>query len=269
MGTWGTGILQDDLAADAYGAYADARDSGISPADAYRDLLARFDGVDPPSPWNIPFWLGLAQAQWEFGELTQDVVRRVQAALASGDDAARWNNEAKQRRRLSVTSRFLRKLSAPPAKTRRPAARRSHPPIFQPGDCLSVSLLDGGYGAAIVLAVEPINRDTDHLVGGLRGVFEQPPSLDVFETRDWLRLTHGSHGNQLHLIWCCSSSHPQDCKTFPVSRVCRTELRPDDPAMPRLAIGSGFSSWGWIENQIRMQHAWERRLLQGVTRTNT
>jgi len=62
-------------------------------------------------------------------------------------------------RRTAVLKRFLGKVENPnprPKKTPRITVRA---PKFQPGDCLSILLSNGQFGAALVLAVDNSNAE--------------------------------------------------------------------------------------------------------------
>ena len=67
MGTWGAGILEDDLARDVYDAYLDEFDGGRGDAEIVAQLSKRFaDSLACPDEGPV-FWLAVAHGQWECG----------------------------------------------------------------------------------------------------------------------------------------------------------------------------------------------------------
>lgn len=252
MGTWGVGILEDDLSCDVHGDFIELYNEKLQLADIRAYVLNRYAEWISGSAedWAL-VWLGLAQAEWECGALQPETLEAVKAVVTNGHDADRWPRELRQQR-SDVLTGFLNQIQTPPLKIRRRVKRRIPPPVFDPGTCISIALLHGGWGAAIVLDVLATKYDTLHLVGGLRGVYPEPPSMEVFEERQWLALTHHKFKGELHLTWCGSSSYEQDRNTWAIVEVGTTPLRPTDPALDKqFAVGT---TWGWVENQIRLQH---------------
>ena len=258
MGAWGTGILQDDLAADVYGDFMDAYDERKSPEEISPWLIDKYTEVlssdEAPS-----FWLALAQAQWECGQLDPNVARRVKAIADSQAGLSGWLHEPDRKRRAQVISRFILQIATPPKRVRRPVRHRAPRKIFDPGTCLAVALCSGGYGAAIVLDVDDTSskREIHSLVGILDGWFESRPPLTVFEERNWLFLTHHNFKNERAIIWCNSRSYKQDAALFTV--VGSTTIRSTDPKVRPWSVGSVYSSWGVIESKIRMQVEWDSK----------
>lgn len=256
MGAWGTGILEDDLAADVYGGYMERYDEGQDTGDIQEELLESTSDYVQDIP---TFWLGLAQAQWECGCLDGEVLARVERIIATGadPDPKQWLLEEDRAERRSALGRFLQQIQVPREQPRPRTKRRVYVPAYEPGTCLSIVMHKGGFGAAIVLKVDQGRYDACHLIGGLRGVHVERPSMTLFEARDWLYLSHGNFRNKQHLIWCTSKDHEEDIERLGLAVVGQTELRPADPTVDPEEPGVGFSGWGWIENQIRLQHDWD------------
>jgi len=254
MGTWGIGILEDDLSCDVYGGFVELYNEKLELMDIRAYILNRYAECIASSEDSALFWLGLAQAEWECGWLQPETAEAVKAVIAQGYDINRWPQELRQQR-SDVLARFLSQIQTPPRKIRRRVKRKVPAAIFDPGTCISIALLHGGWGAAIVLDVLTTKYDTLHLVGGLQGIYSSHPLMNVFEERQWLTLTHHSFKGELHLTWCGSTQYKKDKDTWTIVEVGKTQLRPSDPTLDKqLAVGT---SWGWVENQIRLQHQYE------------
>jgi hypothetical protein len=84
MGTWGTGILEDDFTRDVYDRYAAARGAGKSDDEAVRQLRSKCQ-ADAADPDHGPlFWLAIAHAQWDVDQVIPDVLTQVDDIITSG-----------------------------------------------------------------------------------------------------------------------------------------------------------------------------------------
>lgn len=126
MGTWGTAIFSDDLAADVRGDWRDAVLEGEATEDVTAQLIHSYEQAIANDDQSKVFWLALAAAQMETGRLLPKVRDRALAIIEDGGDVGRWAAEdaglARQRERVLI--RLAEKLRAPqpkPKKLRRPS----------------------------------------------------------------------------------------------------------------------------------------------------
>jgi hypothetical protein len=88
MGTWGTAIFSDDLAADVRNDWRDAIAGGHSPEEATEGLVAEYANSIGDFDEGPKFWFALAATQAATGRL-QDAVRdRALALIDAGGDVA-------------------------------------------------------------------------------------------------------------------------------------------------------------------------------------
>jgi hypothetical protein len=93
MGAWGTGIFEDDVAADVRGEWEDAVGSGPSVPDATAALIDGLGADFIPDDDDGPaFWIALAALQLEAGEVTPEVAARAVQAIPA--NLSRWREEA-------------------------------------------------------------------------------------------------------------------------------------------------------------------------------
>lgn len=93
MGVSGTGILDNDIAADAYAEFLGLMEEGVGPRRAVRMMVKEADLDDDPYAL-CPFWLGVALAQVESGRLTRRVRKMALKIIDSGMDLAIWEAES-------------------------------------------------------------------------------------------------------------------------------------------------------------------------------
>lgn len=190
MGTWGTGILDDDLARDVHDAYCAAVERGGVPATII-DALRRIHAAELTEPGpDAVFWLAVAQAQRDLGAVQRDVHDRVEHIVRARVGLEAWEEAgaAEAGRRKAVLTRFLASLSRP-AAPKRPARRAAKPTAetvdFEVGDCLSIELEDGRYAAAIVTRDKRASTAPSHILTFVDAVGELPPP-PVFDPPRWL-----------------------------------------------------------------------------------
>ena len=193
MGASGVGIRDDDVGCDVIAMFTGQLKAEGSIPDASRLVVAEcgdFIGDEDDGPL---FWIGLAEAQWTFGGLDPNVLARVKADFAAGRDLERWRevSESAYAQRRKVLTTFIEKLSSPNPKPRKPPKLVVRPPVFNEGDCLAVRMADGTFVAAFVIAADASNPEYGkNLIGVLDWSGAEAPTLDVFASRRFLRLTH-------------------------------------------------------------------------------
>jgi hypothetical protein len=123
MGTWGSGILDDDFAQDVRRDYLERLAAGEKPAAASKALVASYGELD--SDEAPVFWLALAATQWEYGALDATVKRRALAVIAR-EDSPQWKGD---KRRAAALAKLAAKLAKKPPKPKRP--RLPKPPEIE------------------------------------------------------------------------------------------------------------------------------------------
>lgn len=122
---------------------------------------------------------------------------------------------------------------------------------YQPGDCLSIQLEDGDFGAALVL-VRRNDRSAGvrTLVGVLDYKANTPPNGAIFGQRRWLVLNHHSWRNERQVYWCLAFDYAAAAPRLTV--VGHVDILPSDPTESRTAGG-----WAPIGTQTVAQARWD------------
>lgn len=203
MGTWGTGVLQDDVVADVIGFAKDHLKQGVTLDEAVSRVQDQFSELEQDADEGPLLWLAVAQVQWQYGQIDSKVLNRVRKDIELENGLDRWLDDPKTlSQRKSALARFLAKIEQPnpkPSALPKLIVRRAP---FKKGDCLSVLLPDGRYTACLVLAEN--NTDPEqgmNLIVGLDYCEVEPPNSSVFARRQWLKKTWGSWNGELDLCW--------------------------------------------------------------------
>lgn len=182
VGTWGTGIFADDVAADVRDCYRDLLGDGVADADAMRQIIAEFTEPDEITPTVV--WLALAAAQREVGRLDEDVRDRALQIIADGSELDRWAEEPRtvQARRRAVLSKLADQLTGEQPPRRR--VRRQWKPTtdLEPGDVLATVLPDGTVQLLRAVLIERTPNGSCPLLELLDHRGASVPSLDQVAT---------------------------------------------------------------------------------------
>ncbi len=247
MGAWGVGIKQDDTVLDVLGDFDDHLKHGATIREASERVKSDFQTDDPD---DTPLqWLALAYAQWSFGALDDEVLERVRGDITSGAGVWQWEEEGARvlYRRKEVLNRFLKQITTQNPKPRKIPRFVIRKPKFQTGDCLSVKLITGEYGAALVLATD--HSDIEYgknLIGVLEYRSTEPPDIRVFEQRNWLRLTHHNYKGDFDIAWYGTIRFRSEADRFIV--VGSIPIYSTDPNESKT-----FSGWNRLGKQIILQ----------------
>jgi hypothetical protein len=195
MGAWGFGIRQDDFVSDVEDSFENLLKRGATIAQATDQVRKEYaDAAKDPDDGPL-FWIAIADVQWKYGELSPDVLKRVKSDFENDAGMAGWGDKSERRfqKRKKALSEFVAKLGSPNPKPRRRPKLVVRKPLFAEGDCLSVKLNNGLYGAAFVLASNHSQPEYGmNLVGTLDVMSEEKPTAETFENRKYLKRFVGS-----------------------------------------------------------------------------
>lgn len=160
MGTWGTGIFDNDTACDIRGEYREQIEDGVDDGEAMRSTLASFGRYFDDTESGAVSILALAVTQSKIGRLDPDIRARALAAIDRGADLATWEEEDPKSlpKRRAVLEKARAQLIGP-----QPARKRLRPPRKETcglvaGDGLALTTPSG-------LALLRVVRVKDYRVG--------------------------------------------------------------------------------------------------------
>ncbi len=111
MGAWGVKLYQDDVACDLKEEYIDALKRGISNEEITEKLINEYVGDIDDEPI---FWFALADTQWNYGRLLDNVKEQALKHISNGVNLERWEeNPELYEKRKKVLEELKEKLNAP------------------------------------------------------------------------------------------------------------------------------------------------------------
>ncbi len=171
MGTIGTGLFDDDLAADVRGIYRDLIAEGATGADATDTLLRDSQNALANPAQASVFWLALAAAQWECGRLEARVLEQALRVLSSGSDLLLWNHDPKLlRQRGRVLERLEVRLRSPQPRAKKIRKQFKDSCDWDAGELIAYRLESG---AMVLIRVVGLITDS-------------PGTVPLCELLDWI-----------------------------------------------------------------------------------
>ena len=139
MGTWSTAFYGDDLTCDVRDDYLHNLRLKDSPEEAVKKLVAEFQPDADPDEGYL-FWLALADIQWKYGHLTQELREKVLAILATDADSRRWEeaSAADRKKRVAVLKSLRERLASPQPAYKKVAPYRGEKSPWKVGDMISI-----------------------------------------------------------------------------------------------------------------------------------
>lgn len=92
MGTWNTGIFDDDIAMDIKAEFDDAIAGGMSVKEATEQILESFEDVLEDEDEAPVVYLTLAALQIEKGNIQKDIRKKALGIIESGQGLDRWKD---------------------------------------------------------------------------------------------------------------------------------------------------------------------------------
>lgn len=151
MGTCGTALYSDDLAADVRDDFKDHIAAGLSAEDATNALLEEYiPQSDMQDCWPV-FWLALADTQWKTGRLTSLTKANAHEILANGSDLRRWaEDKALLESRKKVLSTLAEQLKCTPPLPKKIRKRKQNVTHYKIGEVHFFKDENGGHVFKVV-----------------------------------------------------------------------------------------------------------------------
>jgi hypothetical protein len=246
MGIIGTGLFDDDRAADVRGEYRDLVAEGTLGVEA-TDILIQENQSALADPEEAPvFWLALAAAQWECGRLEDRVRDEAVAVLNNGTDLALWEYDPKllsQRRR--VLERLRARLASPQPREKQIRKRYKDTCDWEVGEVIAYRLRTG----QMVLF-----RIVGHIT--------YPGTSPICELLDWIGFALPEEG-AIKRLSVRQQDWPPDRHTdqfllvrekadeLPIDRVIRVGIK-TKASTPRAS--QGFFGWKDLDQSLALRY---------------
>ncbi len=113
MGTWDTGIYQNDVSADVRDDYIAKLKAGKNDEEALQEILSEYEGESEDDDDKYDFYLALADTLWKKGRLTEEIKSKALEILEEDKVSERWEGEKIRKERIKVLDKLKEKLLSP------------------------------------------------------------------------------------------------------------------------------------------------------------
>lgn len=254
MGTWGYEIDQDDFVCDIIADFENTLKQNQDIQKTGSVIISTYqDDIEDPDDGPL-FWIALASMQWKYGSLDAAVLQQVKTDFENENGLERWRElgEDGYVKRKEVITKYVDKISVTNAKPKKLPKIVVRKPVYQAGDCLSIQLPNGMFGAALVLAADHSNVEYgQNLIGVLNYMKNIEPDISIFEKRDWLILSHHNWENQPDICWYIAQGYRNAKNRF--KQIGKVSISSRDPQQSNC-----YAGWEFLANQVMDQRNWEK-----------
>lgn len=113
MGTWGTGLFQNDLSEDVRDDYIGKLKAGKSDEEALQEILDEYKEESKDDDEKYDFYVSLADTLWKKGRLTEEIKNKTFEIMEEEKISERWQTEKLKKERMRVLDKFKEKLLSP------------------------------------------------------------------------------------------------------------------------------------------------------------
>ena len=124
MGTWGTGIFQNDVADDVRFNYIAKLKFGKTDDQALHEILEKSQDFIHEDNDKFDFWFGLASLMHDYGRITSYVKNTALTLIESNKDLERWEVTDCSQRRKQLEKLKEKLLSEPPERKKISVAKK-------------------------------------------------------------------------------------------------------------------------------------------------
>lgn len=113
MGTWSTGLYQNDMSADVKDDYIGKLKAGKDDEMALREILSEYQYELEDIDCKYDIYLALADTLWKKGRLTESVKVKALELLEEDRISERWESEKIRKERSRVLDKLKAELESP------------------------------------------------------------------------------------------------------------------------------------------------------------
>jgi hypothetical protein len=203
MGTFGTGILQNDTSVEVYDMFTDLIEQQKTIPQVIEVINNKFQNYKNDEFRKTDFLFAFGLCLWENCALDSTTFNQIKEYILSDADILIWQkldaNEADIKQRKRELAKFLKKIEVPRSTPLLKKKKINKPPIFEIGDCITFKLKNGNYGGAIVLAKHGLDTHyeaSNVIISTDINQFNEPNLRDYMNSNVML-LNFGYHKNSV------------------------------------------------------------------------
>ena len=196
MGTWGTAIYSDDLAADLRADLRDLVGDGLSIDEAVQRLSTEYSSSLEDRDEAPVFWLAVANTAWNLGQPHEHASREALRVIEAGEDLRRWNDAKDRRKRARVLEKIAENLRSPAPPEKRVAKRFVANNPWDVGELIAYQLASGAWTLFRVIGHHVDKGGRNAICELLDWTGAEPPDAKQLRRLRRSRPREGKNGSQ-------------------------------------------------------------------------
>lgn len=186
MGTWGTGIYQNDVSEDVKDDYISKLKAGKSDEEALNEILQEYDNEinDIDEKYNVFF--GLADTLWKKGRLTAEMKQFVLNLIEEEEQSDKWETEKIKKDRQKALNKLKEKLNSEMPARKKIAIHKPYVMGWEAGDVYTFQIkskienYEEYVGWYVLFYVDKIIKDDWQV----KGVYDEVAEVYFFLTKE-------------------------------------------------------------------------------------
>jgi hypothetical protein len=220
MGTWETGITSSDTFQDIYNDFFALYNKEHEISFICDELEKRYESVISDKDEANEYLFALAKAKWECGALDNKLLKKIKDIIESGSEINRWINlgatKSDLTKREKAINDFYLKLLENNEKPKKQKKIKLRDSVFKKGDCLSIDLQNGNYGAAIALSEQKNSEYGLNLLIVLDYYSTESPKQEDFKNGNCLIRKNARNINEPYFQYCYAQHYKKNKYKFDI-----------------------------------------------------
>ena len=113
MGVFGTGLYDNDTALDVKDMYENFMKTNKTRDEISEEIKKRYLEYSIDEFDSLTFWIALADTEWDWGRLTDDVLNNALVSIKKDADLTIWNGDNDLQERKKELERVMKKITSP------------------------------------------------------------------------------------------------------------------------------------------------------------
>lgn len=249
MGTWGTGILQNDTTADIWVEFKELYNKGLTPKEIRLKLEKEYK-PQYDKEYYSEIWTGIAYGQWMCGEIEDYTVKKLKVATKPRWQALWLDDKKLLNKRIKAISDFIQRIQTArpnPLKRKKIVVRHA---FFRKGDVIGIKINKNKHIAAIVTERQDFDNDGQNTIAFTDFIFMQKAKIEEVMKANMLYLDIGGSNNYYRgfyvAIFLARNMARQIDKALLIGKIKASEFL-------WLGITTPYGDWRNIEKLIEEQ----------------
>ena len=113
MGTWETGLYDNDLSCDVRDDYIGKLKAGKTDEEALNEILEEYEEESEDDDEKYDFYIALADTMWKKGRMTEDIKKMALKMIEEDKVSERWEDERVRKERAKKLDKVKERIESP------------------------------------------------------------------------------------------------------------------------------------------------------------